>query len=120
VTTFNQEGQTVHGPLTNIAGNVGLVNVGAVSDQAGLVEELERLKAELASSARRGEIDQDLATDADYQVTKARNEAAKPSPDRGRFLGYLVQARELLKTAAAGAGLVTALDKTAEIAQHLL
>ena len=119
MTVFDQKGQTVHGPQTNIAGSVGEVNVGAVSDLTGLLEELEQLKSELASAAQRGEIDQDLAADAEYQMNKALNQARRHELDRGRFLGHLSQAQDLLKTAAAGAGLVTALSKVAEVAQQL-
>jgi len=119
MTTFNQEGQTVHGHQTNIGGNVGQLNVGAASDQAAVLAELERLQSELASAAQRGEIDRDLATDADYQMTKAGNQIRQPKPDRGRLLDHLAQAQDLLKTAAAAAGLVTALGKVIEVAQGL-
>jgi hypothetical protein len=52
-TYFDQKGQNVHGPQTNIVSDVGQVNVGAISDQAGLLSELERLKAMPASAAQR-------------------------------------------------------------------
>jgi len=120
MTTFNQEGQTIHGTQTNIGGDVGQVNVGAGNDQAALLAELERLKAELAKAGQRGEIDQELATDADYQVSKALNQARQPKPDRSRFLDHLNRAQDLLKTVTAGAGLVTALGKLAEMAQEVL
>ncbi len=118
-TNFDQKGQTVHGPQTNIVGDVDTLNVGAVNDHAGLVAELERLKSQLAEAAQRGEIDQELATEAEYRVSQAGDEASKPSPDRGRFLDHLTQAQDLLKTAAAAAGLVTALGKVAEVARQL-
>jgi hypothetical protein len=118
-TNFDQEGQTVHGPQTNIVGDVDMLNVGAMSDQGGLVAELERLKSQLAEAAQRGDLDQDQATEAEYRVSQARNEAGKPSPDSSRFLDYLTQAQDVLKTAAAADGLVTALGKVSEVARQL-
>ena len=118
-TNFDQKGQIVHGPQTNVVGDVGTINVGAVDNPADLVAELERLKAYLTEAGQRGDIDQELAVEAEYRVAQARTEAAKPSPDRDRFLGYLTQAQDLLKTAAAATGVVTALTKLAEAAQQL-
>jgi hypothetical protein len=63
--------------------------------------------------------DEDIATEAEYRIAQARDEAAKPSPDRSHFLGYVTQAQDLLKNATAAAGLVTALTNLAEAAQKL-
>jgi hypothetical protein len=118
-TYFDQKDQNVNGPQTNIVGDVETLNVGAVTDQTSLISELERLKSQVAEAAKRGDIDQELAAEAEDRVAQARNEASKPSPDRGRFLAHLGQAQDLLKTAAAATGLVTALSKLGEAAQQL-
>lgn len=120
---FDQRRQSVYGPQINVGGSARQINVGgsdAIGDRASLVAELERLRAELAGAARRGELDQELATDAEYQVAKAMNQARQPEPDRGRFLDHLGQAEALLRSATGAAGLVTALGQVVEVARQLM
>src|SRR5262245_30484431 len=99
-TYFDQKGQHVHGNQTNIVGDVDTVSVGTVTDSVSLIPELERLRAQLAESAERGDVDQETATEAEYRLAQAHKEAAKHSPDHGRLLGYLTQAQDVLKNAA--------------------
>ncbi len=117
-TYFDQGGQQVQNQ-TNIVGDVGTVNFQAVRDRTELVAGLEQFRAELARASGQGDIDQDLAGDADDQVTRALEQARQPQPDRARYLDHLSQAQALLKTAAGAAGLVAALRKAAEVAQQL-
>jgi hypothetical protein len=117
-TYFDQEGQQVQNQ-TNVVGDVGAVNFQGVSDRTGLVAGLQQIRAELARASRQGAIDQDLAGDADAHVTRALDQARQTQPDRARFLDHLAQAQALLKTAASAAGLITALDKAAELARQL-
>lgn len=85
---FDQRGQHVTYQY-NAAGNI---NFGAVQNRLDLAGELEKLKAELANATAAGVIDEDAATDANYQLTKAAQQTQKPAPDKHSVLGFLTAA----------------------------
>ncbi len=61
--------------------------------------------------------DEDVATDAQYQVKKAVIEAQKPQPDKKTIADRLAGAKTLIEGVAAAGGLVNALVKAAEVVQ---
>lgn len=111
--TFDQRGQRVTYQY-NAAGNI---NIGGVQDRADLAGELEKLRAEVSRAREGGALEEETATDAEYQMTKAVQQAKKPEPDNKRLLDHINQAKSLIEgaTAAGGAaaGLVSALGQAA-------
>ena len=101
----------------------GTLNFGAVQNQADAAAELEKLRAELQQAIQADLFDEDAATDVDYQLTKAVQQAKKPEPDRSRILDHLTQAKEIVvqvaATVTAAGGLVTAFNQAIEVVQKL-
>jgi hypothetical protein len=111
---FDQRGQQVTYQY-NAAGDV---NFGAVQNRLDLVGELGKLQRELTQARQAGVFDEGVATDAEYQLTKAVQEAKKPAPDKKTMLDHLSHAKTLVEDVAAAGGLVTALTKAAELVQR--
>jgi hypothetical protein len=111
---FDQRGQQVTYQY-NAAGDV---NFGAVQNRLDLVGELGKLQRELTQARQAGVFDEGVATDAEYQLTKAVQEAKKPAPDKKTMLDHLSHAKTLVEGVAAAGGLVTALTKAAELVQR--
>ena len=113
---FDQRGQQVT-YLYNAAGNISF---GAVQNYLDLAAELQILQAELANAAAAGAIDQDAATDAEYELTKAAQQAQRPTPDKQSLLGHLTAAKQLVAGATALSDLVTGLGQAIEMVQHVV
>jgi hypothetical protein len=111
---FDQRGQQVTYQY-NAAGDINLV---AVQNRMDLVGELRKLQRGLTQARQVGVFDEGVATDAEYQLTKAVQDAKKPAPDKGTLLGHLGGAKTLVEGVAAAGGLVTALTKAAELVQQ--
>jgi hypothetical protein len=111
---FDQQGQWVTYQY-NAAGNI---NFGAVQDRMDFADTLERVQKELTTAMQAGAFDEGVATDAEYQLTKAVQEAKKPAPDKTTILNHLTSAKTLVEGVAAAGGLVTALTKAAEMVQR--
>ena len=111
---FDQRGQRVTYQY-NAAGDI---NLGAVQNRLDLVSELGKLQAEMTKATQAGVFGEGMATDAEYQLTKAVQEAKKPAPDKGTVLGHLTSAKTLVEGVAAAGGLVTALTRSAELVQR--
>ena len=117
MTVFDQRGQHVTYQY-NAAGDI---NFGAVQNKMELVTQLEALQTELAKAIQQGAIDdEEVATDTEYQLTKAVQQAKKPEPDKKKLLDHLKEAEGLLKGIAAAAGLVGALVKAADLVSKLM
>jgi len=112
--TFDQRGQQVTYQY-NAAGDI---NFGVVQNRMDLVSELGKLQQEMTKAKQAGLFDEGVATDAEYQLTKAVQEAKKPAPDKQTLLGHLGGAKTLVEGVAAAGGLVTALTKAAELVQR--
>jgi hypothetical protein len=110
---FDQRGQHVNYQY-NAAGDI---NFGAVQNKVDLVGELEKLKAELTKAGAAQVIDAEVVTDAEYQITKAVQEAKKPAPKKETILERIDGAKKLIESVAAAGGMVTALVKAAELVQ---
>ena len=111
---FDQRGQKV----TYQYNTAGDINLGAVQNRMDLVGELGKLQREMTQAKEAGVFDESVATDAEYQVTKAVQEAKKPAPDKQTILGHLGGSKTLVEGVAAAGGLVTALTKAAELVQQ--
>lgn len=113
--TFDQTGQHV-----NTQYNAGRdINFGSVHTSADLVTELEKLKQQIAQASESGLIPEETATDADYQVTKALQQAKKPDPEKKTLLDHLTTTKALLENIATASGLVTALAGAIQVVQKL-
>ena len=113
MTIFDQRGQHVTYQY-NAAGNI---NFGAVQNPVDLTAELEKLLAEMQKASQAGAIDEETATDAEYQLKKAVQQAKKPEPDKKTILQHLTDAKAAIEGVAAAAGMVGALVKAAELVQ---
>ncbi|MSP13737.1 MAG: caspase family protein [Chloroflexi bacterium] len=118
-TVFDQRGQQVQYQY-NAANDI---NFGAAQNRADALAELRKLQAELGKAKEAGAIEEDAATDAAYQVTKAVQQAQKPDADRQTILGHLEQAKDVIvKVAAnvtAAGGLITAVSQAIQMVQRL-
>jgi len=108
---FDQRGQQVNYQY-NAAGDI---NLGSVQNQAQLIEELGNLKAELLKAAEAQMIDAEVFTDADYQMTKAIQQAKKPEPNKKSVMDHLNNAKSILEGVTAAGGIVTALNKVVQL-----
>ncbi len=112
---FDQRGQQV----TNQYNAGRDMNFGAVQTPIDLIAELEKLKHEFARAAEASIVSEDTAVDAEYQMTKAIQQAKKPEPDKKTIVDHLNTAKVLVEDIAAASGLVTALISAAEVVQKL-
>lgn len=115
MTVFDQRGQQVIYQY-NAAGDI---NFGAVQNKVNVAGELEKLQTELAKAIEAGLFDEDTATDAEYQLKKAVQQAKKPEPDKKTVLDHLKEAKALIEGVAAAAGLVGGLAQAAELVRTL-
>lgn len=113
MTVFDQRGQRVDYQY-NAAGDI---NFGSIESSTDIAVQLEKLDIELARAVHAGLFDEDTATDAQYHLRKAVQQAKKPEPGKKTILKHLNEAKSLIQGVAAAAGLVTALLKAAEMVQ---
>jgi hypothetical protein len=111
---FDQRGQHV----TYQYNAAGAIHFGTVQNQMEVVSELAKLQAELRQVIQAGLLDEEVATDADYQLTKAVQQAQKPAPDKAALLEHLHGVKVLIEGVAAMNGLASALTKAAEVVQQ--
>ena len=102
---FDQRNQKVTYQY-NAAGNI---NIGAAQDRATFANELEKLKAELSKAKQAGALNDDVATDAEYQLTKAIQQSEKPEPDKAGIVQHLTTAKQLVEGVAMAGGALTGL-----------
>jgi hypothetical protein len=113
--TFDQRDQHV-----NTQYNAGHdIQFGAVQTPAALVSELEKLKQHMAQATKQDDLPEERATDADYQVTKAIQQAKKPEPEKKTLLDHLTTTKALLENIATASGLVTALVGAIQVVQKV-
>jgi hypothetical protein len=113
MTVFDQRSQHVTYQY-NVAGDL---NIGAVQNKLEVIEQLEKIEAEMGRAIQASVFDEETATDAGYQIKKAVQQAKKPEPDKKKVLDYLKEAKSLIENVAAATGLVSALTKAAEVVQ---
>jgi hypothetical protein len=112
---FDQRGQHVIYQY-NAAGDI---NFSIVQTRMDVVSELEKLRIEMTKALQAGVLDEEVATDADCQLTGAVQQAKKAEPDKKAILEHLSGAKTLIEGVAAAGGLVSALTKAVEAVQQL-
>jgi hypothetical protein len=112
---FDQRYQTVRTQY-NIAGDY---NPGNVQSQDAAIEELRKLLKEVGHARSAGALDADAATDAEYQLKKALNEAQKPTAEKRIILDHLATASEVIAATSAATALVTAVTQAIRMVQKL-
>ena len=95
------------------------MNFGAIQTSEDLITALERLNEQFTQAKEAGMLSEEMATDAQYQVTKATQQAKKPDPDKKTILDHLTTAKTLIEGATAASGLVTTLTAAIQIVQKL-
>ena len=95
------------------------MNFGAVQTPDDLITLLVQLNGQVTQAQEAGVLTEETATDAQYQVTKAIQQARKPDPDKKTIVDHLTTAKALLENITAASGLVTALVGAVEVVQKL-
>lgn len=113
---FDMRGQKVSGNQY-VAGRD--MNFGAVQSQADLIGELEKLKGEFAKAADQGILSEEAATDAQYQVTKAVQQAKKPDADKKTIIDHLDTVKAIIGNVTAASGLVLSVANAIMAVQKL-
>lgn len=116
MTLFDQRGQHIHGNQYNAQH----MNFGSVQNKNDLVSELEKLKEEVGKSQKDGALDKKKATDVEYLITKATQEAEEVKPDKKTTLDYLMQAKSLLEGVSTASTFVSALVEAIELVRRIL
>ena len=115
MTQFDMRGQRV----TNQYNAGRDINFGAVQTPDDLIALLEALNGQVTQAQQASVLSEETATDAQYQVTKAIQQAKKPTPDKKTIVDHLTAAKALLDNITATSGLVTALVGAVEVVQKL-
>lgn len=112
---FDQRGQHVTYQY-NAAGDI---NFGVVQNRVDLIEQLEKLRGEVAKAVEAQVIDAEIATEVDDRLTRAVQQANKPEPDKKSILDRINEAKALIGGITAASGMVTALAEAADHVQKL-
>jgi hypothetical protein len=115
VANFDMRGQRV----TNQYNAGRDMNFGAIQTPEDLVTAFEQLNEQFTQAKEAGVLSEETATDAQYQITKATQQAKNPDPDKKTILDHLTTAKTLIEGATAASGLVTALVAAMQIVQKL-
>jgi hypothetical protein len=114
---FDQRGQHVAGDQYNVGRDL---NFGAVQNPVDFVSELGKLNNEIIRARQEGILDKKKATDVEYQITKAAQEAEEPKPDKKTILNHLTTAKSFIEDIAAAGGLVTTIVGAIAAVQKLI
>jgi hypothetical protein len=114
---FDQRGQQIGRDQYNVGHDL---NFGAVQNPVDLVSELGKLTSAITQARQEGILDKKKATDVEYQVTKAAQEAEEPNPDKKTILDHLKTAKSFIEDIAAAGGLVTAIVGAIEAVQKII
>lgn len=113
MTVFDQRGQKVNYQY-NAAGNI---NFGSVHNKFEVIEELQKVQDELSLAIKAGELDEDTATDVDYQMKKAVQQAKKNEPNKKKILEHLNNVKSLIGGIVTLAGLVKGISEAIQSVQ---
>lgn len=116
MTLFDQRGQRIYGNQYNAQH----MNFGSVQTKDDLVSELEKLREEVSKSRKDGTLDKKKATDVEYEITKATQEAEEVKPDKKTILDHLMKAKSLLEVMSATSGFVSTLVGAIESVRKVL
>jgi len=115
VANFDMRGQRV----TNQYNAGRDMNFGAIRTPEDLITAFEQLNEQFTQAKEAGVLSEEMATDAQYQITKASQQAKKSDPDKKTILDHLSTAKTLIEGVTAASGLVTALAAAIQIVQKL-
>lgn len=115
VANFDMRGQYVNNQY-NAGGDI---NFGTIQATIDLITELEKLRSQIAQAKVSRIVPEETATDAEYEITEAIQQAKKTSPDRKTLLDHLARAKILIEDITAASGLVTALVGAIQVVQKL-
>jgi hypothetical protein len=115
VANFDMRGQRV----TNQYNAGRDMNFGTVQTSEDLITVFEQLNEQFIQAKNAGLLNEETTTDAQYQITKASQQAKKPDPDKKTILDHLTTAKTLIEGVTAASGLVTALVAAIQIVQKL-
>ncbi|EFH82704.1 hypothetical protein [Ktedonobacter racemifer] len=113
---FDQRGQKITGSQYNAGRDI---NWGTVQSPVDLVSELEKLKEEVNQAQQNSLLDKKKATDVEYQITKAIQEAEESHPDKKTIVDHLKTAKSFLDGIATVGGLITTIAGAIEAVQKL-
>ena len=113
MTQFDQRGQHI----TNQYNAGHDINFGTAETFIDLITELEKLKNEFAKASEAGILSEETATDAEYQMTKAIQQAKKLNPDKKTIFDRLNAAKSLIDGITAASEIVTFLVAATEAVQ---
>lgn len=113
---FDQRNQKVKNQV-NVSGNVNL-NLG--QDQIHIAAQLQKLQEELSRLVKNGDLDENIAIDAEANIKKAAIQSQKPEPDKKSIIENLLGAQELIKGVSAATGLVKILAEVIEVIKRIL
>jgi hypothetical protein len=113
---FDMRGQKITGNQY-IAGRD--MNFGAVQSQADLISELEKLKGEFAKATDQGILSEEAGTDAQYQLTKAVQQAKKPDADKNTITNHLDTIKVIIGNVVGASGLVISIANAITAVQKL-
>jgi hypothetical protein len=111
VATFDQREQQVSNQ-NNAAGDIYIrdnVSIGIIQDTDEFIREIQKLKSQLFEASKAQIINAELATDVDYELAGAIQEAKKPTPNKESVLKPMEKAKNLLIQASGAAEFVTAI-----------
>ena len=115
MTVFDQRDQKVNTQY-NAAGDI---NFNSAQNSNEFVAELQKLKDEFLRVAQEEAIDAEIVTDAEYQLTKAIQQAEKPEPNKLTILSHLENAKQLVDGVETGVKIATYLTTAIEIAKAI-
>ncbi|MBI1925288.1 hypothetical protein HYR99_13685 [Candidatus Poribacteria bacterium] len=110
MTIFDQRNQKVIYQY-NAAGNI---NFADVQDKIDAIKELKKLQSEVSKAIEANIFDEETATDVEYNVKKAVQQAEKPTPSKKTLLDYLNTAKALVSGVKVASGLVKGLVEAVE------
>jgi hypothetical protein len=113
---FDMHGQSVTGNQY-VAGHD--MSFGTVQSKSDLIGELEKLKGEFANAADQGILSEEQTTDAQYQVSKAVQQAKKPDADKKTIIDHLNTAKTCVGGVTAASMLLTAISEAIMHVQKL-
>ena len=114
MTIFDQRHQHII-TQNNAAGNI---NFDTMQNWTDVVSGLEKLSTEMSKARGIGLFEEEVATDADYHLIKAIQQARRPHSDKETIIGHLSEAIKLIEGITTASGLANTLVKAREVIQQ--
>lgn len=115
MTIFDQKGQTVY-HQENYAISL---NFRDVQTRAGALSELEKLQLEINKATQANLFDESTATDIDYKIKKALQEARGQNPEKKKIMDYLNDAKSIMGGISSAASIVPTIAEAIEAIKRI-